>query len=138
MLCSSWVLPTADEAVGARTSARSRPTLEGRVRCAPMEAVCERVRRVAVICDDDHIVPDCDDHMSESHDTNALPWASVSVSIRISRRGSRFRCCHVLGVVMCSALSLLFGWASSTFSLPILLFGFLRPIGLTRFFSLSK
>lgn len=46
-----------------------------------MEAVCERVRRVAVICDDDHIVPDCDDHMSESHDANALPWASVSVSI---------------------------------------------------------
>ncbi|XP_042888711.1 dendritic arbor reduction protein 1-like [Penaeus japonicus] len=46
-----------------------------------MEAVCERVRRVAVICDDDHIVPDCDDHMSESHDTNALPWASVSAEL---------------------------------------------------------
>ncbi|KAK8378317.1 hypothetical protein O3P69_011070 [Scylla paramamosain] len=32
-----------------------------------MDAVCERVRRVAVISDDDHIVPDCDDHMSEHH-----------------------------------------------------------------------
>lgn len=46
-----------------------------------MEAVCERVRRVAVISDDDHIVPDCDDHMTDSHDPTALPWASVSVSI---------------------------------------------------------
>ncbi|XP_045119384.1 dendritic arbor reduction protein 1-like [Portunus trituberculatus] len=32
-----------------------------------MDAVCERVRRVAVISDDDHIVPDCDDHMSDHH-----------------------------------------------------------------------
>ncbi|XP_071536946.1 Krueppel-like factor 5 [Panulirus ornatus] len=43
-----------------------------------MEAVCERVRRVAVICDDDHIVPDCDDHMNDTHDHAGLPWAAVS------------------------------------------------------------
>ncbi|XP_068203479.1 Kruppel-like factor 3 [Palaemon carinicauda] len=46
-----------------------------------MEAVCERVRRVAVISDDDHIVPNCDDHMSETHDPNALQWASVSAEL---------------------------------------------------------
>ncbi|XP_069953610.1 Krueppel-like factor 5 isoform X2 [Cherax quadricarinatus] len=43
-----------------------------------MEAVCERVRRVAVISDDDQIVPDCDGHMNETQDPAALPWASVS------------------------------------------------------------
>ncbi|XP_066962619.1 dendritic arbor reduction protein 1-like [Macrobrachium rosenbergii] len=46
-----------------------------------MEAVCERVRRVAVISDDDHIVPNCDDHMSETHDPTALQWASVSAEL---------------------------------------------------------
>ncbi|XP_045620401.1 Krueppel-like factor 5 isoform X2 [Procambarus clarkii] len=46
-----------------------------------MEAVCERVRRVAVISDDDQIVPDCDDHMNDSHDQTGLPWASVSAEL---------------------------------------------------------
>ena len=51
-----------------------------------MEAVIERVRRVAVVSDDDHCVPDCEttttnDHMDPSqHDPNGLPWAGVAVS----------------------------------------------------------
>ncbi|XP_050692759.1 Kruppel-like factor 3 isoform X2 [Eriocheir sinensis] len=48
-----------------------------------MEAVIERVRRVAVISDDDHIVPDCDDgHMNDPHEpTTQPPWASDSAEL---------------------------------------------------------
>ncbi|CAL4128324.1 unnamed protein product, partial [Meganyctiphanes norvegica] len=48
-----------------------------------MEAVCERVRRV-VVCDeefedDDHIVPDCDDHMSNGS-AQDLHWATFTMA----------------------------------------------------------
>ena len=57
-----------------------------------MDVVCEWVRRVAVTCNDDHCVPDCDNQMSETSDSNtpapSIPWVTDQVSTQAKGRYS--------------------------------------------------